>query len=291
MPHRTVMPSRMAHTWNLYRGDTVSMIGFYGLLFLLILTVFRHHIAPFAPNFQFIDKELMPPSWAENGKVEFFFGTDDLGRDIFSRLICGTQLTFGSAFLVVCTASIVGTLIGIAAGMSKGLKSSILNHTLDALLSIPTLLIAIIVVALTGAGLLHAMFAVWLALVPRFVRAVYTAVHDEMEKDHITAIRLDGASNGYILRYAVLPNIMAMLVTEFTRGFSVAMLDIAALGFLDLGAQRPSPEWGAMLGEALSLLYIAPWTVTLPGLAILFSVIIVNLAGDGLRRAINAGTE
>ncbi|MGL4678611.1 MAG: ABC transporter permease subunit, partial [Plesiomonas shigelloides] len=97
--------------------------------------------------------------------------------------------------------------------------------------------------------------------------------------------------NGYILRYAVLPNIMAMLVTEFTRGFSVAMLDIAALGFLDLGAQRPSPEWGAMLGEALSLLYIAPWTVTLPGLAILFSVIIVNLAGDGLRRAINAGTE
>ncbi|MDA1379882.1 ABC transporter permease subunit [Plesiomonas shigelloides subsp. oncorhynchi] len=232
----------------------------------------------------------MPPSWAENGKVEFFFGTDDLGRDIFSRLICGTQLTFGSAFLVVCTASIVGTLIGIAAGMSKGLKSSILNHTLDALLSIPTLLIAIIVVALTGAGLLHAMFAVWLALVPRFVRAVYTAVHDEMEKDHITAIRLDGASNGYILRYAVLPNIMAMLVTEFTRGFLWPCW-ISPHWVFDLGAQRPSPEWGAMLGEALSLLYIAPWTVTLPGLAILFSVIIVNLAGDGLRRAINAGTE
>ncbi|MGL4454619.1 MAG: putrescine export ABC transporter permease SapC, partial [Plesiomonas sp.] len=291
MSNRLHMPTRLAHTWSLFRKDSLSAIGFYGLLILLLLTVFGQHIAPFSANFQFIDKELMPPSWSSSGKIEFFFGTDDLGRDIFSRLLCGARLTFGSALLVVCSASVVGVAIGILAGMSKGLKSSILNHTLDAILSIPTLLLAIIVVALTGAGLLNAMFAVWLALVPRFVRAVYTAVHDEMEKDHITAIRLDGASNSYILRYAVLPNILAILVMEFTRGFSVALLDIAALGFLDLGAQRPSPEWGAMLGEALSLLYIAPWTVTLPGLAILISVIIVNLAGDGLRRAINAGTE
>ncbi|MGL5006359.1 MAG: putrescine export ABC transporter permease SapC [Plesiomonas sp.] len=291
MSNRLHMPTRLAHTWNLFRKDSISAIGFYGLLILLMLTAFGQHIAPFSANFQFIDKELMPPSWSSSGKIEFFFGTDDLGRDIFSRLLCGARFTFGSALLVVCSASIVGIAIGILAGMSKGLKSSILNHTLDAILSIPTLLLAIIVVALTGAGLLNAMFAVWLALVPRFVRAVYTAVHDEMEKDHITAIRLDGASDSYILRYAVLPNILAILVMEFTRGFSVALLDIAALGFLDLGAQRPSPEWGAMLGEALSLLYIAPWTVTLPGLAILISVIIVNLAGDGLHRAINAGTE
>ena len=127
------------------------------------------------------------------------------------------------------------------------------------------------------------MFAVWLALLPRMVRSIYSMVHDELEKEYVIAARLDGASTLNILWFAVMPNITAGLVTEITRALS--------MGFLDLGAQLPSPEWGAMLGDALELIYVAPWTVMLPGAAIMISVLLVNLLGDGVRRAIIAGVE
>ena len=156
---------------------------------------------------------------------------------------------------------------------------------------LPSLLLAIIVVAFSGPHLSHAMFAVWLALLPRMVRSVYSLVHDELEKEYVVAARLDGATTMNILWFAVLPNMTAGLVTEITRALSMAILDIAALGFLDLGAQLPSPEWGAMLGDALELIYVAPWTVMLPGVAIMLSVLLVNLLGDGIRRAVNAGVE
>ena len=172
-----------------------------------------------------------------------------------------------------------------------GRRSAVLNHILDTLLAIPSLLLAIIVVAFAGPSLSHAMFAVWLALLPRMVRSIYSMVHDELEKEYVIAARLDGASTLNILWFAVMPNITAGLVTEITRALSMAILDIAALGFLDLGAQLPSPEWGAMLGDALELIYVAPWTVMLPGAAIMISVLLVNLLGDGVRRAIIAGVE
>jgi cationic peptide transport system permease protein len=148
-----------------------------------------------------------------------------------------------------------------------------------------------VVVAFIGPKLEHAYLAVWLALLPRMARTLYVAVHDEMEKEYVVAVRLDGATTLQILRYAVLPNIVAVLVTEFTRSVSMAIMDIAALGFLDLGAQLPSPEWGAMLGDSLELVYVAPWTVMLPGAAILISVLLINLLGDGVRRAIIAGVK
>lgn len=220
-----------------------------------------------------------------------FLGTDDLGRDILSRLLIGTKSTFGSAIIVTFAATVVGLVLGCLAGMSHGIKSAILNHILDTLLSIPSLLLAIIVVAFVGASLEHAMLAIWLALIPRMVRTLYIAVHDELDKEYIVAARLDGASNIYILWYTVLPNITPILVTELTRALSIAILDIAALGFLDLGAQLPSSEWGAMLGDTLELIYVAPWAVILPGAAIMISVLLVNLLGDGLHRAINAGVE
>ncbi|HCN6859601.1 TPA: ABC transporter permease subunit, partial [Escherichia coli] len=184
-----------------------------------------------------------------------------------------------------------GLVLGTFAGATHGLRSAVLNHILDTLLAIPSLLLAIIVVAFAGPSLSHAMFAVWLALLPRMVRSIYSMVHDELEKEYVIAARLDGASTLNILWFAVMPNITAGLVTEITRALSMAILDIAALGFLDLGAQLPSPEWGAMLGDALELIYVAPWTVMLPGAAIMISVLLVNLLGDGVRRAIIAGVE
>lgn len=285
------VPSPLRHTWGIFYRDTLSMIGFYGVLGLLLLCIFGHLLAPYSLDQQFLGYQLLPPSWSRYGNVSFFLGTDDLGRDLLSRMLTGAAPTIGGALVITLAASLCGVIIGVLAGISRGLKSAILNHIFDTLLSIPSLLLAIVVVAFIGPKLEHAMLAVWLALLPRISRTIYSAVHDELEKEYVVAVRLDGASTWQILRYAVLPNIVAVLATEFTRALSMAILDIAALGFLDLGAQLPSPEWGAMLGDSLELVYVAPWTVMLPGAAILISVLLINLLGDGVRRAINAGVE
>lgn len=285
------MPSPLLYTWRLFHSDKLAMIGFYGVLSLLIISLFGNLLAPYTLDQQFLGYQLVPPSWSRYGNVSFFLGTDDLGRDILSRLLSGASSTFGSAFIVTIITAICGVPLGVLAGVTHGLLSAVLNHVLDTLLSIPSLLLAIIIVAFIGPKLEHAMLAVWLALLPRMVRTTYSAVHDEMEKEYVVAARLDGASTWQIVWYAIMPNIAGVLTTEFTRALSIAILDIAALGFLDLGAQLPSPEWGAMLGDSLELVYVAPWAVMLPGAAIMFSVLLVNLLGDGIRRAINAGVE
>ncbi|HEY1845194.1 MAG TPA: putrescine export ABC transporter permease SapC [Buttiauxella sp.] len=284
-------PSTLRLTWRKFYGDTTAMIGLYGCGLLVLLCVFGGAFAPYGLDQQFLGYQLLPPSWSRYGEVSFFLGTDDLGRDLLSRLLSGAAPTVGGAFVVTLAAAVFGVVLGVIAGSTHGLRSAVLNHILDTLLSIPSLLLAIIVVAFAGPHLTHAMFAVWLALLPRMVRSVYSAVHDELEKDYVVAARLDGASTLNILWFAVMPNTASILVTETTRALSMAILDIAALGFLDLGAQLPSPEWGAMLGDALELIYVAPWTVMLPGAAIMISVLLVNLLGDGLRRAINAGVQ
>lgn len=284
-------PSPLRTAWNNFYGDVIAMIGLYGCGALLLICLFGSLIAPYGLDQQFLGYQLLPPSWSRYGDVSFFLGTDDLGRDVLSRLLSGAAPTVGGAFIATLAATVCGLAIGVFAGATHGLRSAVLHHILDTLLSIPSLLLAIVVVAFVGPHLTHAMFAVWLALLPRIVRAVYSAVHDEMEKEYVVAARLDGATTMNILWYAVLPNIAALMVTEITRALSMAILDIAALGFLDLGAQLPSPEWGATLGDALELIYVAPWTVMLPGAAIMISVLLINLLGDGIRRAINAGVE
>lgn len=282
-------PGTLRTAWRKFYSDAPAMVGLYGCAGLALLCIFGGWIAPYGIDQQFLGYQLLPPSWSRYGEVSFFLGTDDLGRDVLSRLLSGAAPTVGGAFIVTLAATLCGLVLGVVAGATHGLRSAVLNHILDTLLSIPSLLLAIIVVAFAGPHLSHAMFAVWLALLPRMVRSVYSMVHDELEKEYVIAARLDGATTLNILWFAILPNITAGLVTEITRALSMAILDIAALGFLDLGAQLPSPEWGAMLGDALELIYVAPWTVMLPGAAITLSVLLVNLLGDGIRRAIIAG--
>ncbi|MXP53831.1 MULTISPECIES: putrescine export ABC transporter permease SapC [Pantoea] len=285
------LPSPFRLFWQRFYRDTSGMIGLYGFGALLFLCLFGGLLSPYGIDQQFLGYQLLPPSWSRYGDVSFFLGTDDLGRDVLSRLLSGVAPTVGSAIMVTVLAAICALILGVLAGITHGLRSAVMNHVLDTLLSIPSLLLAIIVVAFLGPRLEHAMLAVLLAIIPRLVREIYTAVHNEMEKEYVVALRLDGARNLNILWNAVLPNVLPLLVGEFTRSLSMAILDIAALGFLDLGAQLPSPEWGAMLGDALELIYVAPWTVMLPGVALMVSVLIVNLLGDGIRRAVEAGAE
>ncbi|ODQ00016.1 MULTISPECIES: putrescine export ABC transporter permease SapC [Salinivibrio] len=284
------IPTQLERSWAAFRRNKLAVIGFWCLVGLILVTIFAPLLAPWSPQHQ-TGHLLMAPSWVQSGQIEYFLGTDDLTRDMLSRLIAGSRLTFGYALMVAIGAGIVGVGIGVLAGMTKGLKSSFLNHILDSILSIPSLLLAIIVVAFLGVGEMQVLLAVWLSLIPRIIRAVYTAVHNEIEKDYIIAARLDGANDFYLLYHSIFPNMAVVLSTEMTRAISVAILDIAALGFLGLGAQPPAPEWGAMLGDSVELIFTAPWTVTLPGMAIAFSVLVVNLVGEGVSQAINAGTE
>ncbi|MGD8111030.1 ABC transporter permease subunit [Vibrio sp. NTOU-M3] len=284
------IPTQFERFSRSFRSNSLAMFGLWCLALIILITLASPWITPHDPQAQ-TGELLVPPSWNPAGTVEFFLGTDDLGRDILSRLIAGTQLTFGAAVLITLIATTVGCFIGILAGMTKGLISSTLNHLLDTVMSIPSLLLAIIFVAFLGFGEFNILLAICLALIPRFIRSVYIAVHTEVEKDYIMAARLDGANDFYLLWNSILPNILVVIAAEVTLALSIAILDITALGFLGLGAQAPSAEWGAILGDSVELIYLAPWTVTLPGLAIMFTVIVINLVGEGVRQALNAGIE
>ncbi|WKE64131.1 ABC transporter permease subunit [Gallaecimonas kandeliae] len=285
------IPSPLIQTWRAFRKSPLAMVGFYLMLGLLVATLIGPYLAPYNPDAQHPDALLVPPSWAQAGHVDFFIGTDDLGRDLLSRLLYGARYTFGSALLVVLAAALIGVVLGAISGTLKGLQGSILHHFLDTLLSIPSVLLAITLVAIQGPGLSAALLAVWLALVPQFIRATHDAVASEMEKEYVVAARMDGAGRFRLLWDVILPNVADAIVHQFALGLSAAVLDISALGFLNLGAQAPLPEWGAMLAGATDLAYLAPWTVTLPGLAILTTMVAVNLIGDGLRQALSERLE
>ncbi|EIO4104892.1 peptide ABC transporter permease SapC [Vibrio vulnificus] len=284
------IPTQFERFWRSFRSNNLAMFGLWCLVLLLLVTISAPWLVSHDPQQQ-TAQLLVPPSWSPAGTVEYFLGTDDLGRDILSRLIMGAQPTLGASIIITAIAAIIGCFIGVLAGMTRGLLSSTLNHLLDTVMSIPSLLLAIIFVAFFGVGEFTVLLAVGLALIPRFIRSVYIAVHTEVEKDYVMAARLDGANNFYLLWNSILPNVLVVIATEITLALSVAILDITALGFLGLGAQAPSTEWGAILGDSVELIYLAPWTVTLPGLSIMFTVVVINLVGDGVRRALNAGIE
>ncbi|MDA9556490.1 ABC transporter permease subunit [Vibrio sp.] len=284
------IPTQLERCWNTFQRNTLAMFGLWYLGFLLLISILAPIIEPHDPNYSSIHL-LLPPSWYQEGDISYFLGTDDLGRDILSRLLNGTRITFGFALCIAILAALIGCTIGAIAGMTQGLISSTLNHLLDTIMSIPSLLLAVIFVAFFGFGEMNVLIAIGIALIPRFIRAIYISVHNEMEKDYVTAARLDGSSGLSLFISTVLPNILVVLAHEATYALSIAILDITALGFLGLGAQSPTPEWGTMIGDSVSLIYSSIWTVALPGLAIMLTIIAINLVGNGVRQALNSGIE
>ncbi len=286
-----IFPSPFAQLWLLFRKSPAAMFGLSCFIFLVFLAVFAPVLVPYSPIEGHLDKVLLPPAWHDDGNVSFLLGTDELGRDMLSRLIYGSSLTFGLSFIVVLISLVVGVIIGSLSALTKGIKSSFLNHFLDVILSIPSLLLAIIIVAILGPGINNTVWAIVMVLIPQFIHITRYAVKEEFRKDYVLASRLDGASPFRVLYYSVFPNIVERLMSQATLAQSAAILDIATLGFLGLGAQIPSPEWGTILATGFERLYIAPWTVYLPGLAILFAVISTNLVGEGIRQALKLRKE
>jgi cationic peptide transport system permease protein len=279
-------PSPLMQLWYNFKNNPMVMLAFGSYLALAILAIFSPILTPFSSSQSHLEYILLPPAWNDDGNVSFLLGTDKLGRDIFSMLMHGASFTFGLSFIIVIISAVVGVLIGSLSALTSGLKSSFLNHFLDVILSIPSLLLAIVIVAILGIGLSNTVLAIIIVLIPQFVHITKNEVKKEFSKDYVLASKLDGASPLRLLRYSIFPNIIERVITQATLAQSAAILDIAALGFLGLGAPSEIPEWGAMLSNGIDLFYIAPWTVYLPGLAILFSVVATNLVGEGLRHAL-----
>jgi len=236
---------------------------------------------------QYRDAILAPPSWFEGGRPEFLLGTDAVGRDLFSRLIFGARLSLGIGLVSVSLSLGFGILLGLVAGFSRGWVGTAIMRLMDILLALPSLLLAVAVVAVLGPGLVNAMYAIAIVLLPHYVRLTRAAVISERDKEYVLASRIAGAGAMRLMFITVLPNCLAPLIVQATLGFSNAILDAAALGFLGLGAQPPASEWGAMLAGAMEFIQSAWWVVTFPGIAIFLAVLAFNLMGDGLRDALD----
>lgn len=273
-----------------FRQNNFAVVAFWFLLLLILLTIFAPLIASTDANLT-SNALLLPPSWNNRGTIEYFLGTDNLGRDILSRLIMGSRYTFAVAVYITIVATIIGGSLGVLAGMTKGLLSSALNHILDTVMSLPSILLVIIFIAFWGTSVDTIIYAICLSLIPRLLRNIYLAIQEEIGKEYIMAARLDGAKNFYLLWHSILPNILPVIATEITFALTIAILDISTFNFLGYGSDQNIPSWGTMIGESITLIYSAPWTIVLPGLAILFTLIMINLVGDGIRKALNTGSE
>ena len=271
---------------QLWRNKT-AIAGLIIIVIFILVAIFAPYISPHDPIETSLYDQLKPPFWYEGGTTKNYLGTDDLGRDILSRLIYGARISLMVSVISVSLAFFFGTLIGAISGYKKGWIDNIVMRLMDIILSFPYILLAIVIVAYLGPSLKNAMIAIGITYVPRFARIVRGSVLEECEKDYVTAARAIGASEFRIIFLAILPNCMGPLIVQTTLNFASAILDAAALSFLGLGAQPPTPEWGAMIAQSRSLILRASWVMTLPGLAILFAVLGFNLLGDGLRDALD----
>jgi len=281
------LPGAPAEFWFYFSENRGAVVGLVFLIMLVVAAVFAPLVAPHPPDEQFRDHLLQPPLWQPGGSWSFLLGTDDVGRDIVSRLIFGARFSLFIGLVVVSLSLVGGVLLGLTAGFAGRVIDGTIVRLMDVLLAFPSLLLALVLVAILGPGLFNAVLAVSVAYLPHFGRLTRAAVISERHRDYVTAMRVAGAKPLRIMFGTILPNCVAPLIVQAALFFSNAILDAAALGFLGMGAQPPTPEWGTMLAEARDFILRAWWTVTFPGLAILLTVLAINLVGDGLRDALD----
>ena len=271
---------------QLWRNKT-AVAGMIVIALFVFTALLAPVLSPHDPVDAALYDQLKPPIWSEGGRAGNVLGTDDLGRDILSRLVYGARVSLLVAVVPVGIGVFFGSLLGAISGYYKGFLDNIIMRFMDILLAFPHILLAIVIMAYLGPGLRNAMIAIGIIYIPRFARIVRASVLEEYEKDYVTASRAVGARDWRIIFVAIFPNCLAPLIVQTTLGFASAILDAAALGFLGLGAQPPTPEWGAMIAMGRSHILRAWWVMTFPGIAILLAVLGFNLFGDGLRDALD----
>jgi len=273
--------------WLSLKANRGAMAALTIILLLVLCAIFAPWLAPHDYAAQNVDLALTHPAWDEGGTSTYVLGTDGLGRDILSRIIYGSRFSLMIGLIVVTLSLSTGVLLGLVSGFYRGSVDTLIMRFMDIILALPSLLLAIVIVVLLGTGLTNAMIAVAITNIPHYARLTRAAVLSELTKDYVIASRVAGAGTLRLMFKTVLPNCLAPLIVQSTLGISSAILDAAALGFLGLGAQPPTPEWGTMLADARQYIESAYWVVTFPGLAILVTVLAFNLLGDGLRDALD----
>jgi dipeptide transport system permease protein len=284
---RSAIATELREFWHYFSESRGAVIGLVVVILLVLMAVFADVIAPHPPYEQYRDHFLAPPVWQEGGSWTFVLGTDAVGRDMLSRIIFGARFSLFIGFFVVILALSSGILLGLIAGYARGYVETFIMRVMDIILAFPSLLLALVLVAILGPSLINAMIAIAVVLQPHFVRLTRASVITETTKDYVTASRVAGAGALRLMFITVLPNCMAPLIVQATLSFSTAILDAAALGFLGMGAQPPTPEWGTLLADAREFILRAWWATTFPGLAILITVLSFNIMGDGLRDALD----
>ncbi len=278
-------PQPLYAFWLSFRENKGAVFGLVVVSVVVLLAIFAPLVAPYSPIEQYRDAVKAPPVWADGGSWRFALGTDGLGRDMLSRLIYGARVSLFIGVSVMGVSFVVGVVLGLAAAYYGSFVDVVITRVMDLVMSVPDLVLAILAVAILGPSLVNTIVAVTIVYLPRYVRLVRASALAELDKDYVTAARVAGVGPLRLMFSTVLPNCLAPLIVQAALGLSDAILEAAALGFLGLGAQPPTPEWGAMLADSREFIRSNPWIVTLPGLAILITVVAINLLGDGLRDA------
>ncbi len=280
--------SQLKAMWETLRQNKAAVVGLFiiGCLVLIALTVWLSEllgkqILPYDPNYSDMSKSFISPN------AEHWFGTDQLGRDMFSRILDGTKISLFVGVSAVAISLTSGVIFGAIAGYRGGKTDTVIMRVMDMMLAIPSILLAIAFMAALGKGLDKAIIAIGLVSIPEYARLVRGSILSVKENDYVQAAKVIGNKPSRIIYKHILPNVISVIVVRATLGISTAVLDTAALGFLGLGVQPPFAEWGDMLGRARGFIFTAPYTLIYPGIAITITVLAFNLLGDGLRDALD----
>ncbi len=282
-----IPPGPLLAFWQAFRENRGAVGGLVILGMIIFCAVFADFIAPHDPLEQFRGFTKLPPAWFDAGDGRFLLGTDALGRDVLSRLMHGARISLFIGVSVMSVSMVFGVALGLASAWFGGLFDVIVIRIMDLIVSIPSLVLAILIMAVLEPSLMNTIIAVTIVYLPRYVRLVRASALAELPKDYVTAAKVSGVKPFRLMSKTVFPNCAAPLIVQGALGISDGMLEAAGLGFLGLGAQPPMPEWGAMLADAKEFITAAPWIMMAPGLAILVTVLCINLVGDGLRDALD----
>jgi dipeptide transport system permease protein len=280
-------PGRLAGFWRSFRENRGAVLGLAVVSLIVLVAIFANVLAPHNPIEQFRNFTKLPPVWEKGGSWDFPLGTDALGRDMLSRIMYGARISLFIGLSVMVASMISGVALGLASAWFGGIVDVVILRIMDLIMSIPSLVLAILIMAILEPSLTNTIIAVTIVYLPRYVRLARAAALTELTKDYVTAAKVAGVGPWRLMLVTVLPNCLAPLIVQAALGVSDAILEAAGLGFLGLGAQPPMPEWGAMLADAREFITAQPWIMAFPGLAILITVLAINLMGDGLRDALD----
>ncbi len=270
-----------AEIWRRFRQNKNALVGMCLFLVLVSFALFSEFIAPYDPIEQDLHNIMQTPS------RQHILGTDELGRDIFSRIVYGSRISMTVGLIAVSIAFVAGSALGVICGYYGGVLDNVIMRFIDVLMSIPAILLNISIVAALGTGLQNVMIAIGVSNVPRFCRIIRASVMSLREQEFVEASRAAGATDLFIVMHHIIPNCLAPLIIQATVSIGSSILQCASLSFIGLGIVPPTPEWGAMLSTGRDFLRKAPHLTTFPGLAIMVAVYAMNLMGDGLRDALD----